>query len=91
LRASINETYDETYYGAREPDYYLDDTDLLDGETYADAERRVLAKAAECLRDGGSVTLTRGELELVRHMMPARVVHQSYAKRWVLDRYGVGG
>jgi len=66
----------------------LDDDDLLDGESYQDAERRVLTKAAECLRNGVPATFTSGELDLVRHLMPAHVVHQSGAVRWVLETYG---
>lgn len=79
---AINETYD----GA-EAAYLLDDGDLLDGEGFHDAEVRIMKKAAQCLRNGVPATFTAGELNLVRHLMPAHEVHQSGAVRWVLDTY----
>ena len=79
---AINETYSDT-----EPEYFLT-PDLLDGESDEDAEKRVLTKAAQCLRNCIPATFTAGELDLVRHMMPAHVVHQSGAVRWVLEHYG---
>lgn len=86
---AINETY---VYGDELGDYaenVLQPDDLLDGESYEDAEARILAKAAKCLRYGVPATFTAGELDLVRHLMPAHEVHQSYAVRWLLDNYNV--
>lgn len=80
---SINDTYADAAES-----YYLPFEDLLDGETDHDAERRILTKAANCLRNGHPATFTGGELDLVRHLMPAHAVHQSGAVRWVLDSYG---
>jgi hypothetical protein len=79
---AINETYKDP-----ESDNWIWD-DLLDGESFHDAERRILTKAANCLRNGVPTTFTAGELDLVRHMMPAHEVHQSGAVRWVLEVYG---
>ena len=82
------DTINETYVMRWPEGEYLAPEDLQDGETYSDAERRVLNKAAQCLRNGVPATFTGTELDLVRHMMPAHVVHQSGAVRWVLDTYG---
>ena len=88
------ETYAEVWANAIN-ETYTDDAEeacvtdaALDGESYEDAEKRILTKAAQCLRNGIPATFTAGELDLVRHMMPAHVVHQSYAVRWITDRYG---
>jgi hypothetical protein len=70
---AINETYD---VDARSMD--ADDEEI----------RRVLLKAAECLRGyTATVTLTGAELDLVRLLMPAHEVHQSISVRWVHDTY----
>lgn len=74
-RDAINETYDA--------DYQYNLTDFTDEEV-----ARILTKAAESLRNGTPVTFTAGELDVVRHLMPAHEVHQSGAKRWVLENYG---
>lgn len=79
---AINETYtnaDEVVRGF---------VDFLDCEDMDAVIRQVLTKAAECLRNGVPTTFTGCELDLVRHLMPAHEVHQSGAKRWVLDVYG---
>ena len=81
---AINETYSEDL----EPGNFLWPEDLLDGESYEDAAKRVLTKAAQCLRKCVPATFTMGELDLVRHLMPAHVAHQSGAVRWVLVHYG---
>ena len=81
---AINETYTDVEE-AGVPD---GTDDLLDGESYEDAEKRVLTKAAQCLRNGIPATFGMGELEVVRHLMPAHVVHQSGGVRWVLVHYG---
>ncbi len=62
----------------------------LDGETYDDTIRRVLTKAAQCLRNGVPATFTGTELDLMRHMMPAHEVHQSGSLRWVREMCGDG-
>lgn len=64
-------------------------TDASRGEECNDDTiRRVLNKAAVCLRDGESATFTGPELDLVRHLMPAHVVHQSIARRWWHQNHG---
>jgi hypothetical protein len=79
---AINETYPD----AQEA---MSDRLAVDGdEDYDEVERRALTKAAECLRNGVPATFTAVELDIVRHMMPAHEVHQSYAKRFVLEVYG---
>jgi hypothetical protein len=80
---ATNETYGEV-----QPDSILSDGDLIDGESLDDTTRRILTKAANCLRNGEPTTFTAGELDLVRHLMPAHEVHQSGAVRWVMDNYG---
>jgi hypothetical protein len=73
---AINETYTDPDLG-------------FCGEDFDDeAVRRVLAKAADCLRNGETHTFTGDELDLIRHLMPAHEVHQSGAKRWVLENFG---
>ncbi|WP_370332226.1 hypothetical protein [Mycolicibacterium hippocampi] len=54
---SINETYED-----QDPVCHLYDEDLRDGESYQDAERRILAKAARCLRNGIPATFTGGDV-----------------------------
>jgi hypothetical protein len=81
---AINETY-EVY----ESEHSLIG-ELHDGETIRDAERRILKKAADCLRNGVPATFTGVELDLVRHLMPAHEVHRSGAVRWGLNVYGDG-
>jgi hypothetical protein len=76
----------ETYVAVN-PEDFLNPDDLLEGEDQLAAARRILTKAAECLRDGVPTTFTGPELDFVRHAMPAHVVHQSFAKRWVLENY----
>lgn len=83
--------YIEEAYVDQEPDYFLLDDDLRDGEGYQDAEKRILGDAARCLRGGAPVTFSRAELDLVRHLMPAHIVHQSVAAKWVRENYGVEG
>lgn len=83
----INETYGPDG-AASEPSQWLDIDDELDDEDDEAAIRRVLTKAADCLRGGVPATFTGPELDLVRHLMPAHEVHQSLARRWVRDRYG---
>jgi hypothetical protein len=86
-RDAINETYtDPREYAAQ----FLVRDELQDREDELAGIRRVLTKAAECLRNGVPATFTGGELDLVRHLMPAHEVHQSDAKRWVLEVYGIG-
>jgi hypothetical protein len=75
-------------YDDFDSEYLLLHDDLLNGESYDDAERRILTKAADCLRNGVPTTFTGPELDLVRHLMPAHEVHQSGAVRWVLNRSG---
>jgi hypothetical protein len=82
---AINETYTDVDEYA---DQFLMRDGLPDGEDEDAAIRRILTKAAECLRNGVPTTFTGGELDLVRHLMPAHEVHQSGAKRWVLEAYG---
>jgi hypothetical protein len=89
---AINETYDP------ESGYDLLEMELIDSSEpnengaieidLYEAEKLILTKAARCLRDGVPATFTAGELDLVRHRMPAHEVEQSGAVRWVLDRYG---
>jgi hypothetical protein len=83
-RDAINETYTDA-----DPETLLwpDHEDDEDWDV-EDEVRRVLTKAAECLRDGATHTFTGPELDLVRHLMPAHEVHQSGAKRWVLEVCG---
>ncbi len=94
----MNDTYADTWadaineaYEQPDPSYYLQEDDLLDGESFDAAGQRILTKAANCLRNGVPATFTAGELDLVRHMMPAHAVHQSDAVRWVLQMYGDDG
>lgn len=48
----------------------------------------VLSRAADTLRGWTeTVTLTGEELDLVRHLMPAHVVHQSGAVVYVRDNF----
>jgi hypothetical protein len=84
----INDTYAEPEWASFN---LLNEGDLQPGEDYREAEKRILGKAAKCLRAGVPATFTAGELDLVRHLMPAHEVHQSGAARWVLDNYGVQG
>jgi hypothetical protein len=69
---------------------FMDDA-AEEGEDDLAAIRRILGKAAECLRNGIPATFTASELDLVRHLMPAHEVHQSGAKRWVLEAGLAGG
>ncbi|WP_006247156.1 hypothetical protein [Mycolicibacterium tusciae] len=84
---SINETYvDDRYdlaWSILLPDHMDDEDWYVEVET-----RRVLVKAAECLRGGKTHTFTGPELDLVRHLMPAHEVHQSGTARFVLENYG---
>lgn len=83
---SINDSYED-----QDPMYFLHDWDLEEGETYDDARDRILGQAARALRAGVPVTFSGSELDLVRHLMPAHMVHQSFAARWVQETYGVEG
>ena len=60
---AINETYPEDAL-----DTCVTDA-AFDGESYEDAAKRVLTKAAQCLPNGIPATFTAGELDLVRHRM----------------------
>jgi hypothetical protein len=80
----INEVYSEDLH----PSDILQPEDLREGESYEEAERRILKRAANVLRNGGPDSFSANELDLVRHMMPAHEVHQSGAVRWVLEMYG---
>ena len=82
----INETYADVWEVA--DCILVGRGELEDGEDVDDAIRRIVTKAAECLRNGVPATFTGGELDVVRHLMPAHEVHQSGAKRWVFDHYG---
>ncbi|ASW84787.1 hypothetical protein [Mycobacterium intracellulare] len=80
---AINETYGWAWDDDAEP-FPLEREDLLPGEDWADAEQRVLMKAARLLRGyETSATFTASELDFVRHRMPAHEVHQSGAVAWV--------
>lgn len=80
-RDAINQTY--TNVPARR---LLDRNGAIrDDRDYAVEVGRVLEKAAQCLHNGLPATFTSGELDIVRHLMPAHEVHQSGAVRWVLD------
>jgi hypothetical protein len=88
-------TYAELWAGAINDTYSDDDEEAyvtgaaLDGESYDDAVRRILMKAARLLRGyDESATFTGEELDLVRYLMPAHEVHQSAAVAWVRERYG---
>ncbi|QNJ91529.1 hypothetical protein HZU40_09650 [Mycolicibacterium fluoranthenivorans] len=80
----INNTYTEPYFTV------VTAFDLTgDQEPDVDAAiQEALIKAAKCLRFGVPATFTHGELEAVRHLMPAHEVHQSMAARWMTERYG---
>ena len=75
-------------YGGEAGGNILWPDDLLDGEDWEDAEKRILTKAARCLRYDEPATFNAHELDVVRYLMPAHEVHQSGAVRWVLDNYG---
>lgn len=81
---SINQTYTDAYDAA----VACIISDLDDDEDPNYAIRCALAKAAQCLRNGVPATFTAGELDAVRHLMPAHEVRQSGAVRWVRDNYG---
>jgi hypothetical protein len=55
---AINETYSEV-----EPEIFLDDEDLLDGENYDSATWRILTKAADCWGAGQPLSHTRVETQ----------------------------
>jgi hypothetical protein len=85
----------ETYTDAREDPSgfmslsYMTPDGVQHGEDNDAKVSRVLLQAADALRLGIPATFTGEELDIVRHLMPAHEVHQSGAKRWVLDHYGV--
>jgi hypothetical protein len=81
-------TYAETWADAINQTYTDPDETFCGQDFDHDDVREVLTKAADCLRDGATHTFTGGELDLVRHLMPAHEVHQSGAKRFLLEFYG---
>jgi hypothetical protein len=85
---SAGNAVNQTYLDAQSWDYMGAMDAALDGESDPDAERRILTKAAQALRNGVPATFTGPELDLVRHLMPAHAVHQSGAVRWLLETYG---
>jgi hypothetical protein len=81
----MSETYAEAWADAINETYQH-----ADEQFYPDVEdvTEVLTRAAHCLRDGTPATFTGGELDLIRHLMPAHEVHESGAVRWALEYYG---
>lgn len=94
---SINETYTDDPYDVDvlagewlfDSEPFTPDMAGTTAEPHTHEEVRrflllALAKAAMCLRSDVPATFTHPELDLIRHLMPAHVVHQSGSKRWVL-------
>jgi hypothetical protein len=78
-------TYADLWHDAIN-DTYEDCDDFINSLGFDEADvSRILSKAADALRNGVPATFTGPELDVVRHLMPAHEVHQSGAKRWLLD------